>query len=249
YSNGNLESSYFDQLFSSKINPLGNGVSSSYKILGNFKSDQDYVNALENSIHDTLFGRTLDAIGLYESGGVYTIVLASGLSQRPNFIETCPSGNTQYSPPNKSDGSGGVVNGVDLPQFLCSLNRERGHARADAFVVHKALADEAQEQVKQMSRLGHYTVDGPRKVDESIYGQRVNVKQLYWVAGDSYHSAQTLVDVLMSSYEDKTLDSNYSVIGVAQKDGFWSVIFGSLYRSVHAYNPCPLTVDDVDYTS
>ncbi|PIA12780.1 hypothetical protein COEREDRAFT_17957 [Coemansia reversa NRRL 1564] len=249
YANGRLTNSYFDKIYNSAIAPLGPGVSSSYKILGNFKNDKDYVTELENSIHDALFGRTLDAIGLHESEGVYTIVLATGLSQKPSFIETCPSGNSQYSPLEKSDGLSGVVNGVDLPQFLCALNRERGRVRANAFVVHDALADEALEQVNQMSKLGHYTVNGPRKVDESIYARRVHINKLYWVAGDSYHSAQSLVDVVMSSYGDKALDSSYSVIGVAQKNGFWSVIFGSLYRSVYAYNPCPLTLEDVDRTS
>ncbi|KAJ1749328.1 hypothetical protein LPJ79_003821 [Coemansia sp. RSA 1821] len=247
YEDNRLDSSYFDQVFSELIAPLGSSVSSSYKILGRFSSDSSYVSELEQSIYDSLFARTLDAIGVYESGGVYTVVLASGLQARPSSIETCPSGPSQFDP--HQDGGSSIKGGVDLPSFLCDINQERARANADAFVVHMALEDEAWQQALQMDRLGHYTVDGPRKVDESIYDQRVYVKQLYWVAGDSYHSPKSLVNVLMSSYRDKLLDPNFQVIGVAQKNGFWSVILGSLYRSVRVRNSCPLSLDDVDYTS
>ncbi|KAJ2370355.1 hypothetical protein IW150_004942, partial [Coemansia sp. RSA 2607] len=80
--------------------------------------------------------------------------------------------------------------------------------------------NEAEEQVKQMKSLGHYTVDGPRNVDDEIYAQRVNVKQLYWMAGDRYRNADALVNVLMSTYSNIVLDPNYQVVGVAQLDGF-----------------------------
>ncbi|KAJ2827330.1 hypothetical protein IWW50_001947 [Coemansia erecta] len=249
YADNRLNSAYFDQVFNSRIAPLGNSVSSSYKVLGTFNNDDDYVDQLEQSIYDSLFARTLDAIGIYENAGVYTIVLASGLRDRPSSVDSCPNDSSQYEGPNGGGNSNTIENGVDLPAFLCAINRERQHANVDAFPVHTALHNEAWEQAKQMSRLGHYTVNGPRKVDESIYGQRVNVKELYWVAGDSFHNAQTLVDVVMSSYGNKVLDPKYQVIGVAQKDGFWSVIFGSLYRSVYTRNSCPLTLGDVDYTS
>ncbi|KAJ2849127.1 hypothetical protein IWW36_002867 [Coemansia brasiliensis] len=248
YADNRLDSSYFNQVFNELIAPLGNSVSSSYKILGTFSNDNSYVDELEQSIYDSLFARTLDAIGLYERNGVYTIVLASGLSDRPSRIETCPASSSQFDP-NSDKGGSGIKDGVDLPSFLCDINQERIRANVDAFAVHTALQDEAWQQALQMDRLGHYTVDGLRKVDESIYDQRVYVKQLYWVAGDSYHNSKSLVNVLMSSYRDKVLDPKFQVIGVAQKNGFWSVILGSLYRSVRVRNSCPLTLDDVDYTS
>ncbi|KAJ1725882.1 hypothetical protein LPJ61_005585 [Coemansia biformis] len=251
YAAGTLSNGYFDQLVASKIAPLGNGVGSSYKILGTFASDWDYVNSLERSIFDQLFDRTLDAIGVSESSGVYTIVLATGLSQRPSTVETCPSGNTQFSPSGNGSGDNPstTANGVDLTQFLCAFNSRRAHVNADAFVVHRALASEAEAQAEQMVMLGHYTVDGPRKVDESLYSQGVNVKQLYWIAGDTYRGASNLVELLDATYSNYVMNTTYSVIGVAQKNGFWSVILASLYHSVHAYKPCPLTLDDVDYTS
>ncbi|KAJ2137505.1 hypothetical protein IW137_000266 [Coemansia sp. RSA 1287] len=250
YADGNLNSAYFDRVFNSRIAPLGSNVYSSYKVLGTFANDDDYVVRLEQSIYDTLFARTLDAIGIYENSGTYTIVLASGLRDRPSSVDVCPNTTTQYSPPGDTPSPpSNIENGIDLPAFLCAINHERTNARTDAFVVHTALHNEAWEQAKQMSQLGHYTVDGPRKVDESIYGQHVNMKELYWVAGDSFHNVNSLVNVLMSTYSSKVLDPKYQVIGVAQKDGFWSVIFGSLYRSVRARNSCPLTLSDVDYTS
>ncbi|KAJ2158576.1 hypothetical protein GGF46_003668 [Coemansia sp. RSA 552] len=249
YADGNLNNSDFDRLYDNKLAPLGNGVSSSYKILGTFQNDQDYVDRLENAITEQLFARTLDAIGVYEERGVYTIVLASGLRERPSTVYSCPlAGDPQFDPSRNPPPSNNKY-GVDLPQFLCALNRERAHANADYFAVHTALNSEANEQARQMSRLGHYTVDGPRKVDESLYGQHVNVKKLYWVAGDRYSSAQGLVDLVVSNYGDTALDPAFNVIGVAQMDGFWSVIFGALDRSVRVRNSCPLTLDDVDYTS
>ncbi|KAJ2784982.1 hypothetical protein H4R18_000796 [Coemansia javaensis] len=248
YEAGALGSSYFDQVFTARIAPLGSSVRASYKVLGSFETEREYVQALEASIYDALFDRTLDAIGVYERNGVYTAVLASALAQRPDVIETCPTGTAQFTP--SDDGSSGaVVDGVDLPRFLCGLNGRRAHAQAGAFVVHRALAAEARAQVDQMATLGRFTVDGPRKVDESIYAQNVHVKQLYWMAGDSYRSAAALVDLLTAAYEDKVLNPTYSVIGVAQKNGYWSVILATLYRSVYARNPCPLTLGGVDYTS
>ncbi|KAJ2660112.1 hypothetical protein IW148_003943 [Coemansia sp. RSA 1199] len=251
YADGNLNSAYFDRVFNSRIAPLGSNVLASYKVLGTFANDDDYVDRLEQSIYDTLFARTLDAIGIYEYAGVYTVVLASGLRDRPSSVDSCPNTSTQYSPPTDTPppSPSNIENGVDLPAFLCAINHERINARTDAFAVHTALHNEAWEQAKQMSQLGHYTVDGPRKVDDSIYGQHVNMKELYWVAGDSFHNANALVDILMSTYGGKVLDPKYQVIGVAQKDGFWSVIFGSLYRTVRTRNSCPLTLGDVDYTS
>ncbi|KAJ2449270.1 hypothetical protein EV183_004981 [Coemansia sp. RSA 2336] len=247
YADHRLDSSYFDQVFNQLIAPLGSSVSSSYKILGTISNDNAFVNELEQSIYDSLFARTLDALGVYEQDGVYTVVLASGLQDRPSSVETCPSSSSQFDP--HEDNGSGIKNGLDLPSFLCNINQERARANADALAVHTALEDEAWQQALQMDKLGHYTVDGPRKVDESIYDQRVYVKQLYWVAGDSYHSPQALVNVLMSSYRDKLLDPNFQVVGVAQKNGFWSVILGSLYRTVRVRNSCPLSLDDVDYTS
>ncbi|KAJ2775016.1 hypothetical protein IWQ56_000313 [Coemansia nantahalensis] len=252
YEEGTLDSSFFNQLVARRISPLGSSVRTSYKVLGTFTNDSDYVERLERTIYDQLFDRTLDAIGVSESNGVYTVVLASGLAQRPSTIDTCPTGTAQFSPsdPGSSGGNtANVVNGVDLPQFLCTFNSARTRAHADAFVVHRALADEAQAQVEQMVQLGHYTVDGPRKVDESLYAAGVSVKQLYWMAGDTYHGATSLVNLLTANYANYVNNPVYSVIGVAQKNGYWSVILASLYRSVHAYSPCPLTLSDVDYTS
>ncbi|KAJ2237436.1 hypothetical protein H4R99_005411 [Coemansia sp. RSA 1722] len=249
YSSGTFESSLFNDLYNAQLAPLGSSVTASYKVLGTFDSDRDYVPEIEKTIYNALFARNLDAIGVYQIQGVYTIVLASGLQYKPQNIDVCPYSSTPYTPPDGSSAPGSVVNGVDLPRFLCSINRERQKTGLNAFVVHTALANEAQEQVKVMKSLGHYTVDGPRNVDDEIYAQRVNVKQLYWMAGDRYRNSDSLVNVLMSTYSNIVLDPNYQVIGVAQLDGFWSVIFGGLYRNVNPGNTCPLTIDDVTYTS
>ncbi|KAJ2782650.1 hypothetical protein GGI15_002848 [Coemansia interrupta] len=249
YADGTFESSLFNDLYNSQLAPLGQSVTASYKILGTFNSDSEYVREIEKTIYNSLFARNLDAVGLYQVDGVYTIVLSSGLKDKPSSIETCPSSSLPYTPPDGSSAPGSVVNGIDLPRFLCRINQERVKAGGAALVVHTALANEAQEQAKQMKSLGHYTVDGPRNVDDEIYAQRVNVKQLYWMAGDRYRNADALVNVLMSTYSNIVLDPNYQVVGVAQLDGFWSVIFGGLYRNVYPGQTCPLTIDDVTYTS
>ncbi|KAI9500543.1 hypothetical protein GGI25_001658 [Coemansia spiralis] len=249
YADGKYSSSDFNQLFESQLAPLGQSVSASFKILGKYDSDDDFVDAVENSIYHAVFSRNLEAIGLYEDEGTYTIVLATGLKDKPSPVDACPSSAHQYSPPNSDDGDSSNVNGIDLPHFLCKINRERTNAKLDPFAVHTALADEAEAQAKQMVSLGHYTVDGPRKVDDSIYGQRVMIKRLYWFAGDRYHSADALIDLLMSSYADIILDPAYSVIGVAQEKGYWSVILGEMYRSVRVNNACPTSVDDITFTS
>ncbi|KAJ2706869.1 hypothetical protein H4R19_004964, partial [Coemansia spiralis] len=86
-------------------------------------------------------------------------------------------------------------------------------------------------------------------VDESLYGAGVNVKSLYWMAGDTYHGATSLVDLLNANYASSVTNPKYSVIGVAQKNGYWSVILATLYHTVQVYKPCPLSLDDVDYSS
>ncbi|KAJ2718492.1 hypothetical protein GGI07_005730, partial [Coemansia sp. Benny D115] len=189
YADGTLDQAYFNQLYASKLQPLGNQVTTNYQVLGTYSTDSDYVDAIEKAIYSKLFARNLDAVGVYQDKGIYTVVLASGLAQKPSTVETCPTSGTQYTPPD-SNSSGDIVNGIDLAKFLCSLNRERARVRAPTFIVHRALANEALEQARMMDSLGYYTADGPRAVDTSIYSQRVNVKQLYWMAGDKYKSAE-----------------------------------------------------------
>ncbi|KAJ2893334.1 hypothetical protein IWW38_002895 [Coemansia aciculifera] len=241
----------YDMLFYRKIAPLGNAITSSYKILGTLSSDTDFVTQIEQSIYSALFARNLDAIGLYEDGGVYTIVLASGLLQKPRYVQSCPSNPTQFTPtPNDGPPApDGTVNGVNLPQFLCAINRERIAANAPAFVVHTALAAESVEQVKVMNQLGHYTVTGPRYVDEAIYGQHVNVVKLYWMAGEGYRGANSLANLLLSNYRSTLLDPAYTSIGVAQGSGFWSVIMASQSRAPSPGITCPVTTDDITYIS
>ncbi|KAJ2745571.1 hypothetical protein GGI20_002058 [Coemansia sp. BCRC 34301] len=243
-------SSSYNTLFYRKIAPLGSDVSSSYKILGRLSNDNDFVSQIEMSIYGAIFARNLDAIGVYEDSGVYTIVLASGLLQKPWDVQSCPNSPTQFSPtPSDPPSSGNIVNGVDLPQFLCAINRERIAANAHALVVHTALAGEAEEQVKVMNQLGHYTVTGPRYVDEAIYSQHVNVVKLYWMAGEGYRNANALVNLLLSNYRSTVLDPNYTSIGVAQLNGFWSVIMASQSRDPSPGTSCPLTISDISYIS
>ncbi|KAJ2472179.1 hypothetical protein GGI02_001759 [Coemansia sp. RSA 2322] len=248
YSSGSLDSQYFNTLFNGNIAPLGAGVSSSYKLLTLLDNDGSFVTQIEQSIYTALFDRNLDAIGLYVDSGVYTIVLASGLAQKPKDVSVCPSSPLEYTPPGDVPPAQNLVNGVDLPQFICSINSQRTSSDASAFVVHTALNNEAWEQVKVMNSLGHYTVDGPRYVDQAIYSQYINVKKLYWMAGEGYRNARYLANLLVSTYDDYVLDPNYTVIGVAQLNGFWSVIMASLPRTPRTGKACPLTVDEITYT-
>ncbi|KAI8323251.1 hypothetical protein GQ54DRAFT_310191 [Martensiomyces pterosporus] len=247
YAGGAQQSSHFNSLLSSKILPLGTSVYASYQILGTLASDDDYIQGIESSINSSLFARNLDAIGLYENSGVYTIVLASGLAQKPQNIGLCPTSRIQFTPSDNSVMPTNIVNGVDLPRFLCSINTERVNANQDSFVVHHSLENEAYEQVKVMNSIGHYTVNGPRPVDQAIYSQHVNITKLSWMAGDSYHSAASLVDLLMSGYSTTILDPAFAVIGVAQLNGYWSVILGGLTYRVWPDQTCPLSIDDITY--
>ncbi|KAJ2837185.1 hypothetical protein FBU31_001196 [Coemansia sp. 'formosensis'] len=248
YIRGYSDSSTYNALFNSRIAPLGSSVSSSYKILTTLRSDTDYITQIENAIYSALFARDLDAIGLHEENGVYTIVLVSGLFQKPWDIQLCPSNPTQYSPPGEQPTTD-VVNGVDLPKFLCAINKERQSSNANALVVHTVLANEAEEQVKVMNRLGHFTVDGPRYVDESIYAQHVDIVKLYWMAGEGYRNVNLLANILVSNYRSSVLDPNYTSIGVAQLNGFWSVILASQSRAPTPGISCPLTINDVTFIS
>ncbi|KAJ2790268.1 hypothetical protein GGI18_001907 [Coemansia linderi] len=142
-----------------------------------------------------------------------------------------------------------VMNGIDLPKFVCAINKERIRARADTLVVHTALASEAEEQVKVMKQLGHYTVDGPRFVDEAIYSQHVDVVKLYWMAGEGFRNENALVNLLVSNYRSTVLDPNFTSIGVAQLNGFWSVILASQSRAPTPGTSCPLTIDEVTFIS
>ncbi|KAJ2086204.1 hypothetical protein IW138_005836 [Coemansia sp. RSA 986] len=248
YAGGTFNNTLFDDIYRNLIQPLGDSVSSSYKILGTFTSDQDYVRAIERAIYSSLFARNLQAVGLFERKGVYTVVMASGLSSLPRSVDPCPASPAPvYQPPTSDPDK--ALNGIELPSFLCAINGKRSDADANSFAVHEALENEAVEQAKQMVRLGRYTVDGPRKVDQSIYAENVAVKKLYWFAGDRYTGARSLVDLLMASYADTVLDPSYSVIGVAQKNGYWSVILAELYRTPSVEFSCPLSLDEVSFTS
>ncbi|KAJ2491318.1 hypothetical protein IWW37_002400 [Coemansia sp. RSA 2050] len=248
YIRGLSDSSTYNSLFYSRIAPLGSSVSSSYKILGTLRNDTDFVTQIEDVIYNALFARNLDAIGLNVDNGVYTIVLVSGLFQKPWDIQLCPSSPTQFTPGDQP-ASNNVVNGVDLPKFICAINKERVRVRASALVVHTALADEAEEQAKVMKQLGHYAVDGPRFVDEAIYSQHVNIVKLYWMAGEGFRNENALVNLLVSNYRNTVLDPNYTSIGVAQLSGFWSVILASQSRAPTPGTSCPLTIDEVTYIS
>ncbi|KAJ2331989.1 hypothetical protein GGI00_003003 [Coemansia sp. RSA 2681] len=240
----------YNSLYYRKIAPLGSSVVSSYRILGTLDNDSDYVSQIEQSIYSALFARNLDAIGVYEDNGVYTIVLASGLLQKPWDVQLCPVSATQFSPTSGDPpASWNTVSGVDLPRFLCDINRERVDANVAAFVVHTALASEAEEQVKVMNQLGHYTVTGPRYVDDAIYSQHVNIVKLYWTAGEGYRNTNSLVNLLLSNYREVVLDPNYTSIGVAQLNGFWSVILASQSHAPSPGYSCPLTINDITYIS
>ncbi|KAJ2649167.1 hypothetical protein GGH99_007811, partial [Coemansia sp. RSA 1285] len=249
YANGTFSDTLFDEIYSRTLAPLGGSVYASYKILGSFSSDLQYVRAVEQAIYSSLFARNLQAIGVFQNAGVYTLVLATGLAATPASVDACPASPVHpYYPPG-SGNSSNVMNGIDLPSFLCSLNDKRSAASSSAYAVHRALENEALQQAKQMVSLGHYTVDGPRKVDQSIYDQNVAVKKLYWFAGDRYANARSLVELLMASYADTVLDPSYSVIGVAQLNGFWSLIMAELYSSVSVRFACPLSIDEVTFVS
>ncbi|KAJ2863490.1 hypothetical protein GGH94_003578 [Coemansia aciculifera] len=249
FTGSSSDSSTYNDLFYSMIAPLGNGIISSYKVLGTLRNDTDFVSQIEQIIYNALFARDLDAIGLYVDNGVYTIVLVSGLFQKPWDIQVCPNNPTQFSPSGDPSTSDNVVNGVDLPKFLCAINKLRINSNANPFVVHTALASEAEEQVKVMDQLGHYTVDGPRYVDDAIYSQHVNVIRLYWMAGEGFRNANSLVNLLVSNYRKTVLDPNYTSIGVAQLNGFWSVILASQSRAPSPGTSCPITIDDVAFIS
>ncbi|KAJ2041768.1 hypothetical protein GGI03_004880 [Coemansia sp. RSA 2337] len=249
FTGSSRDSTTYNDLFNDMIAPLGSSVSSSYKILGTLRNDTDFVTQIETAIYNALFSRNLDAIGIYEDDGVYTIVLVSGLFQKPWDIQICPSNPTQFSPPNDQPTTDSVVNGIDLPKFLCAINRERVNSNSSPLVVHTALANEAEEQVKVMDQLGHYTVDGPRYVDDAIYSQHVNVVRLYWMAGEGYRNENSLVNILVSNYRKTVLDPNYTSIGVAQLNGFWSVILASQSRAPSPGTSCPITIGDIAYIS
>ncbi|KAJ2761686.1 hypothetical protein H4S06_001074 [Coemansia sp. BCRC 34490] len=251
YANGTFSDTLFDEIYSRTLAPLGGSVYASYKILGSFSSDLQYVRAVEQAIYSSLFARNLQAVGVFQNAGVYTLVLATGLTATPASVDACPASpvHPYYPPGSGGGGSSNVMNGIDLPSFLCSLNDKRSAAGSSAFAVHRALENEALQQAKQMVSLGHYTVDGPRKVDQSIYDQNVAVKKLYWFAGDRYTNARSLVELLMASYADTVLDPSYSVIGVAQLNGFWSLIMAELYSSVSVRFACPLSIDEVTFVS
>ncbi|KAJ2557299.1 hypothetical protein EV175_001430 [Coemansia sp. RSA 1933] len=239
YAGGTFNNSLFDDVYTNLLQPLGNSVTASYKILGTFSSDIDYTQAVERSIYSTLLARNLQAIGVYERRGVYTIVTAAGLADLPGSIDPCPvSPSPPYSPPGTDPSR--TVDGIDLPSFLCAINGRRTDIGTVPFVMHKALESEASEQAKQMVRLGRYTVDGPRKVDQALYSAGAALKKLYWFAGDRYTGARALVDLLMASYADTLLDPNYSVVGVAQEEGYWSVILAQLYRNPAVKFTCPV---------
>ncbi|KAJ2690654.1 hypothetical protein IWW39_000596 [Coemansia spiralis] len=248
YIRGFSDSSTYNSLFYSRIAPLGSSVSSSYKILGTLRSDNDFITQLEELIYDALFARNLDAVGLNVDNGVYTIVLVSGLFEKPWDIQLCPSNPTQFTPGDQP-AANNVMNGIDLPKFVCAINKERIRARANTLVVHTALASEAEEQVKVMKQLGHYTVDGPRFVDEAIYSQHVDVVKLYWMAGEGFRNENALVNLLVSNYRSTVLDPNFTSIGVAQLNGFWSVILASQSRAPTPGTSCPLTIDEVTFIS
>ncbi|KAJ1949636.1 hypothetical protein EC988_004697, partial [Linderina pennispora] len=182
--------------------------------------------------------------------GIYTLVLASGLSAKPASVEVCPATREQFTPPTTTPGPpGNTVNGVDLLQFLCSINSERAAAGAAPLAVHSALANEASEQARIMSILGRYTVDGPRHVDEAIYAQGVSIAKLGWVAGDSFTSISSLTNLLVATYSSQVLDPAFNVVGVAQDSGFWSVILGKVNRNVVAGKKCPKDMGEVTFTS
>ncbi|KAJ2662037.1 hypothetical protein IWW48_002096 [Coemansia sp. RSA 1200] len=248
YANGTFSDTLFNEIYSKSLAPLGGSVYASYKILGSFSSDLQYVRTVEQAVYSSLFAHNLQAIGVFQNAGVYSLVMATGLTATPATVEACPASPVHpYYPP--GNNSSNAMNGIDLPSFLCSLNDKRSAASSNAFAVHRVLEDEALQQAKQMVSLGHYTVDGPRKVDQSIYDQNVAVKKLYWFAGDRYTNARSLVELLMASYADTMLDPSYSVIGVAQLGGFWSLIMAELYSSVSVRFACPLSIDEVTFVS
>lgn len=245
YANGTFQSSTFNQLYKEHLQQLGDSVQAYYKILGYFDNTRDYVQELENQIYSTIFKPQQQAIGVYQSDGIYTIVLVYGLKQTPDVIKPCPNQNDHPFVPTDQN----VLNGIDLPMFLCQLNSRRIQSSAPAFAVHKALELEAQVQAQQMVQLGHMTVDGPRKVDDDIYGKGVRVRKLYWVAGDGYSGSGSLVNVLVENYPGAVLDGTYRAIGVAQEQGYWSVILAQLYVDPRNVKECPEDLNDVTFVS
>ncbi|KAJ2145968.1 hypothetical protein IW139_001876 [Coemansia sp. RSA 353] len=243
YANANPNPSYFDRLVVNRLEPLGTSVSASYTTLRVFKNDK-YVDRLKQTIKDTLFDSSLEAVGVYEAAGVYTLVLASGLTNYP-LIEMSPDA-AQYVPPDYTGKySTTVENGIDVPAFVTAMNRERRNTGVDVFAVHTLLHKEAWKQVVQMSKQGHSSVYDN---DADVCILDTSVRELFQTAGDGFQTAKLLVDSVLLSYGSIALDQKYNAIGVAQKDGYWSVIFGSCCKSVGrcAY---PQTLDKVDYIS
>ncbi|KAJ1930983.1 hypothetical protein GGF37_007543, partial [Kickxella alabastrina] len=195
YNNNAILSSNFDILYNNMIAPLGSTVSASYQVMYRYTSDDAYINAIVSRIYNKLIISSLDAIGLYYANGIYTIVLANGLSQVPQVIDACPTYATPYVPES-------IVNGVNLPRILCSINTERVKAGRRPLAVHKALSDEAKEQVKLMDVLGHYFVGEPRKIDEQLKKKAPRISPLYWVAGQGNTDTDTMLDALSSKYYD-----------------------------------------------
>ncbi|KAI7833921.1 hypothetical protein BX661DRAFT_177812 [Kickxella alabastrina] len=201
------------------IAPLGSTVSASYQVMYRYTSDDAYINAIVSRIYNKLIISSLDAIGLYYANGIYTIV--------PQVIDTCPTYATPYVPES-------IVNGVNLPRILCSINTERVKAGRRPLAVHKALSDEAKEQVKLMDALGHY-FKAPR------------ISPLYWVAGQGNTDTDTMLDALSSKYYDDVTSSNYTIAGVAQLNGYWSFILGGLPYGITTRTVCPANLDQVTY--
>ncbi|KAJ2121368.1 hypothetical protein IW147_004331 [Coemansia sp. RSA 720] len=245
YANANPSPAYFERLVVNRLEPLGTNVSASYTTIGVFKNDE-YVDHLKQTTKDTLFDRLLEAVGIYEDAGVCTIVLASGLNDHPATIDKCLTGTTQYSPPGYTGKySTTIENGIDVPAFLTAINRERKNTGVCVFVVHTALHKEAWKQVEQMSKQGHFVYE-PHN-DNLVRRLNTDIQELYQAAGDGFQTAKLLVDRVLLSYGNKALDSKYHAVGIAQKDGFWSVIFGDCYKPSTSRYAYPQTLDKVDY--
>ncbi|KAJ1952810.1 hypothetical protein GGI12_006154, partial [Dipsacomyces acuminosporus] len=157
----------------------------------------------------------------------------------------------QQQPPTSKGNSGvdngaDIINGIDLPGFLCALNKRRINSNLDPFIIQRVLFNEAYEQVKLMNVLGRYTTT--RKVDQMIFGHRnVNVSRLSWIAGDDYSDTERLADLITTKYATFTLNSQFSTIGVAQLNGFWSVILAGVNTDIDAEQMvCPLRVEDIN---
>ncbi|KAJ2498290.1 hypothetical protein GGH96_004439 [Coemansia sp. RSA 1972] len=250
YANGNPSPSYFERLVINRLEPLGTRVSASYTTLGIFKNDVEYVVHLGTTIKDTLFDPLLEAVGVYENAGVYTLVLAMGLNDHPSTIEMSPTNATQFVPPGYTDKySTTTENGINVPEFLTALNRERKNTGLCVFAVHTLLHKEAWKQVEQMSKQGNPTVCEPHEDEYILRILDTNIQELFRTAGDGFQTIKSLVDRVLLSCGNKVLDQKYNAIGVAQKDGFWSVIFAECYQSSTSRYAYPQTLDKVDYIS